>query len=197
MRPCYIIGIERLAARIAQSRHGNMQIFRLLRLFRRFLILLLGPNRRRVMSIAVVEAPSAEVAEKAKSALRVLETVHPQTNAAMTVGADGGDSLSVVVPRDAFKHFLEILGHLANGNAVTIVPIHAELTTQEAADLLNVSRPYVIGLIRAGKLECRKVGKHRRIRFADLMKYKQEDDLGRREAVDELTAEAQRLGLGY
>ncbi|MGH8571699.1 MAG: helix-turn-helix domain-containing protein, partial [Gammaproteobacteria bacterium] len=99
--------------------------------------------------------------------------------------------------RDAFEHFLEILGHLANGNAVTIVPVHAELTTQQAADYLNVSRPYLIGLLEAGKIDYHKVGTHRRIKFADLIKYKENDYASRRADLAELTAEAQRLGLDY
>jgi len=148
------------------------------------------------MTIAAQGAPTPETAEKAKTALRALESL-PQENPAVTVDADHGNPISVQVPRDAYDHFLEILGHLANGNAVTIVPVHAELTTQQAADFLRVSRPYLIGLLRAGKVEFHKVGTHRRIKFTDLMKYKQQDDAERRAAADELTAEAQRLGLGY
>ncbi|MGH9197942.1 MAG: helix-turn-helix domain-containing protein [Acidimicrobiia bacterium] len=150
------------------------------------------------MTTATLAAPSPEAAEEAKTALRVLETIHPHKSPAVTIDADeGGQTPSVVVPRGAFELFLEILGQMANGNAVTIVPIHAELTTQQAADYLNVSRPYLIGLLEANKIQYRKVGTHRRIKFADLMKYKQEDYAGRRAALDELTAEAQRLGLGY
>ncbi|VTR54659.1 DNA binding domain, excisionase family [Serratia fonticola] len=78
----------------------------------------------------------------------------------------------------AVKMLVEILGELANGNAVQVVPVHAELTTQEAANLLNVSRPHVVKMLEEGKIEFHKTGRHRRIRFADLMAYKEQRDIG-------------------
>ena len=116
----------------------------------------------------------------------------------MEVRPEGGDEAAqVTVPYGAFALFLEVLGQMANGNAVTIVPIHVELTTQQAADLLNVSRPYVIQLLDEKKLPSRKVGAHRRVRAADLVAFRQSDDRQRREVLRELAAEAQKHGLGY
>jgi excisionase family DNA binding protein len=111
--------------------------------------------------------------------------------------AEGAPEATATLPQEAFDILLEVLGQMANGNAVTIVPVHAELTTHQAAEILNVSRPYLIGLLEAGKIPYRMVGTHRRIRFTDLMAYKQQDDARRDEAVAELTRQAQDLDLGY
>ncbi|MGQ0643120.1 MAG: helix-turn-helix domain-containing protein [Gemmatimonadaceae bacterium] len=101
------------------------------------------------------------------------------------------------MPRAAYRLFLEVLAQLANGNAVTIVPIHAELTTQEAAELLNVSRPFLVQLVESGAIPYRKVGTHRRIFAKDLLSYRDRDEVRRRQAARELTQEAEDLGLGY
>ncbi|MCB9786938.1 MAG: helix-turn-helix domain-containing protein [Deltaproteobacteria bacterium] len=105
--------------------------------------------------------------------------------------------MTISLPREALELFVEVLGQMANGNAVTVVPVHAELTTHQAAEILNVSRPFLIGLLDAGKMPFRMVGTHRRIRFTDLMAYKQQDDARRDEALAELTRQARDLGLGY
>jgi excisionase family DNA binding protein len=88
-----------------------------------------------------------------------------------------------------------ILAHMAAGQAVSVVPAHAELTTQQAADLLNVSRPFLIGLLDAEEIEYRRVGKHRRMRAESLMDYKRKDDQRRRDVADELTGLSQEMGL--
>lgn len=84
---------------------------------------------------------------------------------------------------------------MAAGQGVSVVPVHAELTTQQAAELLNVSRPFLIGLLDDHKIEYRKVGKHRRIKAQSLMKYMARDDQDRRETADELTQLNQEMGL--
>jgi excisionase family DNA binding protein len=101
------------------------------------------------------------------------------------------------LPGHALNLLLEILTEMSKGNAITVMPIHAELSTQETAELLNVSRPYLVELLEQGKIPFRKVGTHRRVLAKDVFIYKQRIDAERLQALEELTAQAQELGMGY
>ena len=103
----------------------------------------------------------------------------------------------ITFPFSAIKLLLQILTQMAEGNAVTLIPIHAELTTQEAASLLNVSRPFLIKLLEEGKIPFHKIGTHRRVRFIDLLKFKDEADEISQKALEELVKQAQELDMGY
>jgi excisionase family DNA binding protein len=108
------------------------------------------------------------------------------------VKLDGHD---LILPRQALALLRDLLSEMAQGNAVTIVPTHAELTTQEAANILNVSRPYLIKLLEEGEIAHHKVNKHRRIRFDDLMAYKRQQALQSSQALNELAQQTQKLSM--
>ncbi len=101
----------------------------------------------------------------------------------------------IELPESVFYILRQLVHDLAQGNSVTIVPIHKELTTQEAADILNVSRQYLVELLSAGNIPFTLVGTHRRIRFGELMDYKERRDTSRREGLSRLTKKSQKLGL--
>lgn len=132
-------------------------------------------------------------ASAAVSKVREYLVHHPQRRVRLVV--DGGSGDTLVVPRGAVELLARVLDHMAAGEGVSVVPAHAELTTQQAADMLNVSRPHLVGLLNSGEIDYRMVGSHRRVQAASLMEYMRRDDQRRGEAADELTRLGQELGL--
>ena len=108
-----------------------------------------------------------------------------------------GRSHEIELPAAALRSLLEILTELARGNGVSIVPLRSELTTQEAADLLKVSRPHLVKLLETGALPFHRTGKHRRIKLDELLRYKQDREAASEAALRALAAEAQALKMGY
>lgn len=104
---------------------------------------------------------------------------------------------STPIPMAAFRMLVQILSEMGDGKAVTMVPVHREMTTQEAADFLEMSRPSLLKLLAKGEIRFRMVGKHRRVLFEDLVDYRRQSMSDRHAALDELTEQAQKLGLGY
>ncbi|MFF3666842.1 helix-turn-helix domain-containing protein [Microtetraspora malaysiensis] len=139
-------------------------------------------------------SPDAAAARDALHRVRRYLRRHPDNPARIRIVAEETRE-ELVMPRAAVELLAAILAHMAAGRGVSVVPAHAELTTQEAADLLNVSRPYLIGLLEAGEIEYRLVGTHRRVRAESLLEYRRKDDQRRRAAADELSAMTRDLGL--
>jgi excisionase family DNA binding protein len=103
----------------------------------------------------------------------------------------------IELPAGAVTLLMDILGAMASGQGITLIPEKAELTTVQAAAILNVSRPFLIRLLEEGTIPYRKVGKHRRIRAEDVMNYKQAIDEERESVLDQLVADAQEQNMGY
>lgn len=136
---------------------------------------------------------SPEESELARTSSRLLAACigHGKTARLRVIDGDG----VIEVPVAALRMLVDILTNMAAGNAMSLVPIHAELTTQQTADFLNVSRPYVVGLLERGELPHHKVGTHRRVRFSDLMAYKEAQLQKSKAALTELARLDQELGL--
>jgi len=108
-----------------------------------------------------------------------------------------GQTQTLHLPRSALALLLKVLGEIGEGHAVDINSFHAELTTQEAADALNVSRPFLVRLLEQGQIPFHRVGSHRRVHYRDVIAYKERIDAERRKALDALAEQAQSLGMGY
>lgn len=150
----------------------------------------------------VPRAPEGAVAEQAAHAARLVEAYlagHSDAVASLQlrVADQPSDQQPIVLPAPAVQLLREILAELASGHVVTVAAAHSELTTQQAADLLNVSRPYLVGLLDRRAIPFRRVGNRRRVRLDDVLAYRRRDEIRRQQLLDELTAEAEHLGLDY
>ncbi len=142
--------------------------------------------------------PTAQDAAIAREASRMLAPyVEHLESLRFQVGEEKKVTQKLLLPATAIRLLLDLLTEMAAGNAITLIPVHAQLTTQQAADVLNVSRPFLVSLLEQGKIPHVKVGTHRRILFEDLMRYKKEIDRERQKALDELIRESEKLNIGY
>lgn len=142
--------------------------------------------------------PSATEALLAQETSRRLATLLGEKSEVQVQIVKENDAAEILtIPNSAMRLLVNILAEMAQGNAVLLTPIHAELSTQQAADLLNVSRPYLVELLDNGVIPHHKVGTHRRVLLEDLLRYKNDIKAKRREALSELVAQAQALDMGY
>ena len=141
--------------------------------------------------------PTEQDSVMARESSRVLSSYANRQDALQIEISDDVQHDKIELPSSVVRLLLDLLTEVAEGNAVTLMPLHAELTTQEAANLLNVSRPYLVGLLDTGAIGHRKVGTHRRVLLKDLLEYKRREDENRQRALEELTQQAEDLGMGY
>lgn len=146
-----------------------------------------------------VTFPEGDAAAAIAAAHRQLASflrAHPTPQTRLTLVSDeDSEPAEVTVPAEVMRLVIEIFDTLARGDAVMVAPVHAELTTQQAAEMLNVSRPYLVKLLEDGEIPFRKVGTHRRVRLHDVLAYQQCEDEDAQRALVELTRHTEDLGL--
>jgi excisionase family DNA binding protein len=141
---------------------------------------------------------SAEEVEMARAAQRcIMEALDHSRAAAITLSTAGGVHPTVQLPPPALKLIGQWLGAMSEGRPIMLVPSKQEFSTVEAANFLNVSRPFVIKEIEAGRLPHRKVGTHRRVAFEDLVAYAREMRKRQESALERMAENARELGLDY
>jgi excisionase family DNA binding protein len=147
-----------------------------------------------LLDVDALPPDQAEIlaAEKLSRALAG-QLAHGQSPTVILAGSES--DAREALPVTAARLLVKILSEIAKGNAVTVVPLKRELSTQQVAELLTVSRPHLIKLLERGEMPFHKVGTHRRIRLADVLTYKRKALEERKTALREMVALNQEVGL--
>lgn len=141
--------------------------------------------------------PSASDVDLARASGQALLQFSTSTSPVTLKVTDAQREVPIEVPVGAIALLQNILATMAAGKGLTLIPEHAELTTVQAADVLNISRPHLTKLLKENQIPCHMVGTHRRVLMEDVMAYKQRKDEARAKALDALVADAQAQGMGY
>lgn len=144
-----------------------------------------------------ISLPSDQDVAQARESSRTLSKYTNAERVRLSIQGSNNETDDFILPGAVMQLLLNILAEMSRGNAISIMPIYAELSTQQAANLLNVSRPHLVKLLERSDLPFHKVGSHRRVLAQDLFAYKQRMDEQRQAALDALTALSQNLGMGY
>lgn len=154
------------------------------------------PGARR-LGLTVPDGLTRGLAEEAANFLANMREADQVFEIVASANREDGRQGSVVLPQLAVDLLARLLTELGRGHAVVVEAVAAEITTQQAADILNVSRPYLVGLLEKGDIPYRKVGNRRKVPLIKLLEYQRRDDIYRREIARQLTQESQRIGLNY
>ncbi len=145
----------------------------------------------------IVHLPTQAEVEQAKISSRTLSKYADVDRVQLALRGSNGESDDLVLPGHVLQILLDVLSEMSKGNAISLIPHHQEVSTQEAANLLNVSRPFLVGLLEKGEIPFRKVGAHRRVLLTDALAYRDKTEQLRTQALDELAALSQEEGMGY
>lgn len=145
----------------------------------------------------IVYLPTPDEVEEAKESSRTLSKYANVDRVQLALRGSNGETDDLVLPGHVLQILLDVLSEMSRGNAISLIPRHQEISTQEAANLLNVSRPFLVSLLENNEIPFRKVGTHRRVLLTDVLKYKDNTDKLRSQALDELAALSQEEDMGY
>ena len=145
--------------------------------------------------MSIHAAPDRDTVRTSRQSGEALAQVAGPSHAVLRVSDRAGQVIEIALPPDAVAALGDVLEAIGQGHAVRVLADDAELTTNEAATLLHVSRPHLVSMLEAGALPFRLVGTHRRLRLADVLAFKRRDDEARQRALDELTGLSDELGL--
>ena len=145
----------------------------------------------------VVYLPTQAEVEQARISSRTLSKYADEERVQLSLRGSDGGSDDLVLPGHVLQILLDVLSEMSRGNAISLIPHHQEVSTQEAANLLNVSRPFLVGLLEKGEIPFRRVGAHRRVLLTDVLAYREKTEQLRTNALDELAALSQDENMGY
>lgn len=148
-------------------------------------------------SASILHMPTSDEIDVAKQSSRTLSKYASVDRVQMSISGSNGESDQFVLPGYVMQILLDVLSEMSNGNAISLIPHKQEVSTQEAANILNVSRPFLVKLLEGGDIPFHKVGSHRRVKLQDVLSYKQRVDEQRNTALDELAELSQSEGMGY
>jgi len=141
----------------------------------------IAPNR-----VELSDREAELLAQASRLMGEALDRSHAHRIALVEEKADGSDVARLEVPPHVLRLLSQVLALMARQQTFVLYPETSELTTKQAAEVLGVSRPFLIRLLEAGEIDFRKVGRHRRVRMKDILAYKQTMQVKRRAALDEL-----------
>ena len=145
----------------------------------------------------VVHLPTQAEVEQAKISSRTLSKYADVDRVQLSLRGSNGESDDLVLPGHVLQILLDVLSEMSKGNAISLIPHHQEVSTQETANLLNVSRPFLVGLLEKGEIPFRKVRAHRRVLLTDVLAYRKKTEQLRTQALGELSALSQDENMGY